>query len=207
MIKQVLLGAVALGLASAAGAATTITAYPAPDVGPLPGQTLYDDFSTAAHLSGTYSLTSGSIPGEAAAPGGDTTQYLSVSVGQAAVLDLGKGVKDLSFFWGSIDNYNQVSFFNGLTLVSTFGGGAVPGAPADGNQNAATNNKRVNFDFGGAVVTTVLFTSSRPAFEIDDVALGAIVPEPATWAMLVSGFGLVGVASRRRRDSAKSVAA
>lgn len=33
-----------------------------------------------------------------------------------------------------------------------------------------------------------------------DVTLGfAMVPEPATWAMMISGFGLVGFAARRRR--------
>ena len=37
-------------------------------------------------------------------------------------------------------------------------------------------------------------------FGIDDITLAAAgVPEPATWAMLLSGFGLVGVAARRRR--------
>lgn len=30
---------------------------------------------------------------------------------------------------------------------------------------------------------------------------GGAVPEPATWAMLLSGFGLVGLASRRRRSA------
>ncbi len=30
---------------------------------------------------------------------------------------------------------------------------------------------------------------------------GGVVPEPATWAMLIAGFGLVGVASRRRRTA------
>lgn len=29
----------------------------------------------------------------------------------------------------------------------------------------------------------------------------AVVPEPATWAMLISGFGLVGFAARRRRET------
>ncbi len=29
----------------------------------------------------------------------------------------------------------------------------------------------------------------------------AVVPEPATWAMLIAGFGLVGLAMRRRRNS------
>jgi len=28
------------------------------------------------------------------------------------------------------------------------------------------------------------------------------VPEPATWAMLIAGFGLVGVSARRRRTLA-----
>jgi len=33
------------------------------------------------------------------------------------------------------------------------------------------------------------------------VATGVMVPEPATWAMLITGFGLVGFAARRRRET------
>lgn len=33
---------------------------------------------------------------------------------------------------------------------------------------------------------------------------GGTVPEPATWAMLISGFGMVGLASRRRRTAVVS---
>ena len=33
-----------------------------------------------------------------------------------------------------------------------------------------------------------------------------LVPEPATWAMLISGFGMVGFAMRRRRDGVAKVA-
>ena len=36
---------------------------------------------------------------------------------------------------------------------------------------------------------------------------GNAVPEPATWAMLITGFGLVGFAMRRRKASLSSVAA
>ena len=38
-------------------------------------------------------------------------------------------------------------------------------------------------------------------FGIDDINFGtdSVVPEPATWAMLITGFGLVGFAARRRR--------
>jgi hypothetical protein len=33
------------------------------------------------------------------------------------------------------------------------------------------------------------------------------VPEPASWAMLIAGFGLTGAAMRRRAAALKSVAA
>jgi hypothetical protein len=33
-------------------------------------------------------------------------------------------------------------------------------------------------------------------------SVGAAVPEPASWAMLITGFGLVGAATRRRRAAA-----
>lgn len=41
-------------------------------------------------------------------------------------------------------------------------------------------------------------------FVFEDVQGTDAVPEPATWAMLVSGFGLVGFAARRRRTRAVS---
>jgi hypothetical protein len=50
-------------------------------------------------------------------------------------------------------------------------------------------------DFGGTAdrvaFDNVTFGSDRPG--------GSVVPEPATWAMLITGFGLVGATMRRRR--------
>jgi len=40
--------------------------------------------------------------------------------------------------------------------------------------------------------------------DILPLPVGAI-PEPAPWAMLIAGFGLVGPAARRRRETAVSV--
>lgn len=41
---------------------------------------------------------------------------------------------------------------------------------------------------------------------IADVGNGGVIPEPATWAMLIAGFGLVGSALRRRREVAAASA-
>jgi hypothetical protein len=38
------------------------------------------------------------------------------------------------------------------------------------------------------------------------VLVTAPVPEPATWAMMIGGFGLLGAAARRRRRIAVSFA-
>lgn len=49
--------------------------------------------------------------------------------------------------------------------------------------------------------TTVTFAGSTgDGFSIDNVSFGgAAVPEPASWAMLIAGFALVGATARRRR--------
>jgi choice-of-anchor C domain-containing protein len=38
---------------------------------------------------------------------------------------------------------------------------------------------------------------------LDNVAVNAVVPEPASWAMLIAGFGLVGAIMRRRPTMAR----
>ncbi len=45
------------------------------------------------------------------------------------------------------------------------------------------------------------FTLPAPAFSNMPAAIEptAAVPEPATWAMLIAGFGAVGLVARRRR--------
>ncbi len=60
-------------------------------------------------------------------------------------------------------------------------------------------------DIGGYLpyINTLVLSSDAP-FAIDDLVLGEPslsppVPEPATWAMFVVGFGLAGLARRRQR--------
>lgn len=84
---------------------------------------------------------------------------------------------------------------------------------AGGNSTLGT---RVTFDtsgLGAGVYESVLFFDGFSRFAgLDDLALGPIwlnvratvtgVPEPASWAMLIAGFGLVGGALRRQRMAA-----
>ena len=196
MRNLLILAAAIAAVSASANAMTIASSSNGPDAGPPAGQHVIDDFNSAAGLTGTYSLVSGSVSGQYAAPFQDTTQYLAVRAGQTASLAISPAIKSLSFYWGSIDAYNTVKFFSGTTQVGSLTGSQIPSAPADGSQGNPANNRRVNFSLDGAKVSSVQFSSSQNAFELDTVA-GA-VPEPATWAMLLVGFGLVGVSVRRR---------
>ena len=198
MLRIVTLAA-AVVAASSASAMTIVASSNGPDSGIPAGQSLITDFNSAAGLSGNYQLVTGSVSGQYAAPFEDATQYLAVLAGNTATLAISPAVKSLSFYWGSIDDYNTVSFFSGDTLVASFTGAQIPAALADGSQGNPLNNRRVTFDFDGAKVSSVAFTSQQNAFELDTVS-GA-VPEPATWAMLIVGMAMTGTSLRRRRGT------
>jgi hypothetical protein len=196
---------------SPAGAVTTIVFSPY-QVALNPSETLVTDFDgpTAAGfvLSGTGSILTGSIAGFAAAPATsavtqDTTAYLAVEPGQTETLST-PAISEISFYVGSVDAYNFISFtqLGGGTL--TFSGLDLTNATAafdlaNGNQIASTSNGRYTFNFSTAV-TGVTLTSTQPAFEISNIgAIAAVVPEPTSWALMMAGFGGLGVVLRRRQ--------
>lgn len=181
-------------------AVTTVFSTNGPDVVPV-GQHVVYDFEGAppAGLSGDGYLVSGSLKNVYAAPYLDKTQYLATPGLGLTTLSLTSATGALSFYWGSIDDFNRVRFFDGDgNLVSAFKGKDIPLAPSDGSIGNPVNNRRVLFDFGGDLVKTVVFTSDRNAFEIDDFAV-AFVPEPATWGLLLVGFAMIGASMRRRK--------
>jgi hypothetical protein len=150
-------------------------------------------------LTGAAAIQTGSNA-MGAAPPGDTTAYLTVAPGGTATLSAGGNIiTSLSFFMGSPDTYNMVSFFSGSTLLQTLTGANFNGASPNGDQ---TVGQRISFTGLPSNLTSVSFTSVSPAFEIDrimatSVAMG--VPEPASWGLMILGFGLVGAGLRRRR--------
>lgn len=82
---------------------------------------------------------------------------------------------------------------------------------AIGNNDLRTaENGVVRFDFQELLAYNGLTTAAGTVFDSNLVANTAIyrisftssvVPEPATWAMLIAGFGAVGTAARRKRKT------
>jgi hypothetical protein len=166
------------------------------------GETLITDFSTGANLTGGTLVTGSqggvtAAPAYSSAPTFDTAQYLSVQGGQSATLTFG-ATREVSVYLGSLDAYNTLSF--GGPGGATFTGadlGAVSGAN-NGDQTGPETDGRFVFDFS-APVTSATFTSTSNAFEVASVASIAAVPEPASWALMLMGFGTAGAALRSSR--------
>lgn len=61
--------------------------------------------------------------------------------------------------------------------------------------SALLNTMPIDVSFGEG---TIINTGSSAMFTLD---YESVIPEPATWALMILGFGLVGVAARRRKAS------
>ena len=137
-------------------------------------------------------------------PAGQVSSFLAVgpTAGQPATLNFTSPLSYLSFLWGSPDTYNV------LTLVTnqntyTYTAQSLNFAVTNGNQSFS---QYVQFAAtAGEQIRSVQFTNNTAldAFETANYSITA-VPEPATWAMLMLGFGMVGAAARYRRRSTKT---
>lgn len=219
----------AAGLAGAANAASvvtnvvdsgvsfTITTTPEADLGGFTpgltpaGYTMIADFDNP--LNPDFTMSGANIfpnppnagVGGAAAPPGDGTNYNSTQPGSPFTLTAlgGKSLVSFSFYMGSPDDgagfYNQLDFTvkGGPTLTRTgtniWGGDDIFG----GNQSQGF---LITYTFDAASVTSLKFSQvGSPAFEFDNISGVLAVPEPATWAMMIMGFGAAGAMIRRRR--------
>lgn len=212
MLRKLFSLACTVAVASPAAAVTFITAAGAPDPGKAAGETLLVTFD-APDVAGVSSVntgsvitSAGSIRGVRAAPAGilSTNVYRSIGSGGSSTFDFsgwtsGRGLKTASFYWGSVDNYNFVDVINSAgAVLRTVSGNNLP--QFNGNQTLPITNRRIFFNFLPVEkVTKLRLRSTGNAFEIDNIAATAgVVPEPASWAMLITGFGLIGFAMRRR---------
>ncbi|WP_193743232.1 PEPxxWA-CTERM sorting domain-containing protein [Sandarakinorhabdus sp. AAP62] len=137
----------------------------------------------ASHQVGIWSSTGTLLGSTTVTPGAPTDgvwRFAAASPFTLAAGDYFIGGRDLT---GDGDNYT--SSVGSLTLAA---GISFLGSARSSNASGFAFPSIVTANSGGRF---------GPNFQFSD-ATGA-VPEPASWAMLIAGFGLVGAVARRRR--------
>ena len=146
----------------------------------------------------TYSTTTGQLSvngsGEATVTGDPLIENLTVT--------FAKAWNEVTFNLDSVNGGGNSATFdllvNGLALFS---------ATPNGGDLACTfclvNNGENKFIVSGPGITTLDFSfdpaiAGAKQFRVEGLT-GSVVPEPATWAMMLLGFGVLGTAVRSQR--------
>jgi hypothetical protein len=193
--------------ATAANAGVISYSWSPFDHAPAAGEIMVQTFD--APLAAGYTMTWNSnagiyqgplVSGIAAPPQNDNTKYLSVLTGGSATLTAPGTMNSMSFYWGSMDEYNKITFQGTNGFSKSFDGDDL-NSPANGNQQAASTNRRYYFTFDpNDKINKVIFSSTGNSFEFDNIAVNdppTDVPEPLTLSLFASG--LAGAAFLRRR--------
>lgn len=200
-------------LSMSAGLLIAVPAHAGVVLTSVPGSSSYSgptptyDFETAVPASGG-AIVAGSLAGQHAQPFGSTGKYWSIGStdGSPGILDLTSfgSIQSISFIWGSVDAYNGIDVLaNDLTTVLYSFTGINAAVNPNGNQASPITNPLATLTFSGidtALAGGLRLTSSQNAFEIDNLSVAG-VPEPASWAMMLAGFGMIGGALRRRSSA------
>lgn len=191
----------AVGLtATGPSGSVKVTTSPDGQVATLPNTSQY----AAPYLSGSNGLGFGP-GGTDQGTGQDSTPYLTSGlsgVGGSVALEWTTGQLYMGLLWGSVDDYNTLSFYrsNG-TLIGTITGTQVL-ATADGDQGP-DGTVYANI-LSSELFYKVVATSTSYAFEFDNVAYSernpaGEVPLPAAVWLFGSALAGTGFLARRRR--------
>jgi hypothetical protein len=192
------------------------------------------DFGTGGAIVATYSggrIDNANVYGSA---GGTGKHIVTFQNGMAPVevtftTTLPQGLNYFGYWLSALDANNRIDFFKGDALLGTITPAVVSGALGPcpgglwcGNPNPAFLGKVAHEQFAflnvyfthGMTYDRIRFRQvGGGGYESDNHTVGffleqgGVVPEPATWLMLIAGFGLVGAALRRRGRKALPVTA
>jgi Protein of unknown function (DUF642)/PEP-CTERM motif len=108
------------------------------------------------------------------------------------------------FISGNPDNQGNTPATKTATL--TLGGSSFPVSYTVIGSNSSSNMQwqQVSYTFLAGSSSALLSLAGSPAngpygLAVDNFSIAAAVPEPASWLMMILGFGLVGAGLRRRR--------
>jgi VCBS repeat-containing protein len=143
--------------------------------------------------SGNVGVINGSIPGVAVAlflgplPGSlDTTNYLSISANGVETITFASEKNTFGLYWGTIDSFNTISFYDGSILVASYTGAEI-GPLLSGHQGAFASNGYVEFSGIHPFDRVVLETGNANAFEIENISAGFVPGHHAKLAAPISG--------------------
>lgn len=127
-------------------------------------------------------------------------------------VETGSGSYLLRFFVGnaSATGTNGAVYTQPSTVNLSINGGAIQSFTNSSETPFAVNWRQFSLAFAAAGPTEIVFLNGTSLADnylgLDDVSVTAVsvdpVPEPASWALLFTGFGLVGTAMRRRASAA-----
>ena len=165
----------------------------------------FDSGAKPVGYSGDGWILPGSFAGLAAAPAGDNTPFLSLAYAKPTGTETitaaaGQYYDYFGLYWGSIDNYNWISFYNGDNELKTItGNDVILTGTGLGDQTAPGSNRYVNFFLHDMAFDRIVLGTSNYAFESDNHAFANIaVPEPGMLTLVVSALGAMFLIRRRR---------
>ena len=162
----------------------------------LPGWTVSGDINV---VNGTYSSLP---PGTNLAKEG--TQYLDL-VGQSAQGSISQTIATVAGEVYTLSFWYSNNIFGGAPVASAdWAIGALTGTVAHATATPLSLDWTlfsVNFVGTGSDLLsfTSVIDSQNGSIFLDQISITEAVPEPATWAMMIFGFGLAGMAIRRRK--------